>query len=69
MNTIIIELKAISERYPKLKEELSQRGLLTIMEQPLWKLGDLRNVTQIIQYIPEPIRVENTTKILEKSKT
>lgn len=57
MNTIIIELKSIAEKYPKLKEELIQHGVLTLMEQPLWKIGSLDNVTQIVQYVPEAVRV------------
>ena len=69
MNTIILELKSMSERYPKLKEELIQRNILTLLEQPLWKLGSIDNVTQIIQYVPEAIRVENINRGPERSKT
>jgi hypothetical protein len=32
------------------------------MEQPLWKIGSLDNVIQIIQYVPDPIRVESITR-------
>lgn len=52
MNKFIVEVKNIAERYPKLREELDGRGVWTLMEQPMWKMGSIENLNSIIHMVP-----------------
>lgn len=66
---MVMEMRDICERYPKMREELVGRGVWALMEQPVWKLGSLENVVSIVQYVPETVRVESTTRTSDRSKT
>lgn len=40
-----------------------------MLEQPWWKVGNLSNIQSIFHFVPQTVRVENTTRTSDRSKT